>query len=204
MALKDRVARLEANTQVSPHINAVTWWRDLLANPKENEHRINAAICLAFDCLIQKPPAHLWQPLEDSTKATWDELPNSLYGFLAFYSLAYCEEGDEEMEAEIREVFADEDGKEFLCGMATVYWEVFKTAPLVPLPEVEKYGAARRRVVALARLRRDFIIPLFELIFTGPPYGYSYARFESWLDKEGECESLLQSARDYMFGDKAK
>lgn len=200
MALKDRVKRLEANEKVSPQLNAVVWWEQLLANPKENEHKINAAFFMALDGLIQKPPERLWKPLEDMLKQTWEELSDSLFAFCSFYSIEYCK--DEEECALLKETFADDDGKEWLCLMASTFWEVFKTAPIPSMPEVAKHGAGRPRIVCLGNLRGDFLIPIFELIFTGPPYGYSYGLFESWLDKEGECESLLQSAREFMFGDK--
>lgn len=195
MALKDRLARIEANAKVSPQLGAAVWWEQLLAKPKEDEHATNAAIFMAYSWIVQKPPPALWQPLEDRLKPEWEKLPESLFCFAVFCSIGICD--DEEQKALFEEIFADEDGKEWLCLMATVYWATFKGAPLVPNPQIEKDGKGRLRAVALGNLRGTFLIPLFERIF--PDLGGNrYGQFEEWLEKDGECASLLADARAFM------
>ena len=90
--------------------------------------------------------------------------------------------------------------KEWLCLIALTTWAVFKTAPLPPVPEKERWRKKTPREIYFDHLQQDYLLPLFHLIFPiDDRYGYSYDRFQSWLDLEGEVESLVESLQSHMF-----
>jgi hypothetical protein len=95
------------------------------------------------------------------------------------------------------EIFDNEEGREWLCLLATYYFDTFQGAPVPLIPEVEKFGRGRCLADCRGRLRGEYLIPLFGQIFP-ELNSCHYGRFEDWLQKDGQVESLLESARAHM------
>lgn len=198
-AIKDRLAKLESNIAIAPQLGAAAWWGSLLSKPKENEHRINAAYFLALDDIIAKPSSHVWCDIQ----ARFDRFAEDMSDSELAFTVAYC--GIEnhrftpptpEYQEAFAETFGNDEGREWLCLLATVYFATFQGAPLPSRPEIEKFGRGRTLSDCRGELQTHCLIPIFEQIF--PDLKNRYGYFYEWLEKDGEVESLLESARAHM------
>jgi hypothetical protein len=180
--LEKQIERIEAKVKAQPGGGVSLWLAGLLQSPEENEIILNAASFLMLEDVLDTPEPHLWAKLAERMNSDCTTWPDARLCFIG---------ARQELESEL---FDDDEGKDDLCWLARIYYEVFHV--LAPQPGDKRLRARREE-----EINRVFIRPL--LAHACPEIdAYSTATHKVWLQKLLDApqnpESDLASLREYI------